>query len=234
MKKLTRHQRQYRKRKKESRSTTKWIVRPDGKRVQVVANWQLCVRVNEYAAQRLTSLAEEKGITKGQLLTHMLLWGGYQVYEIISPNKLGLAETPYKEPSKGVKYKGSKGTKQLNLSISSTAWMKLDDYKNKTGLSKARIVQTIILYYTFQTPEQIEKRKEGEARRQREQEEWRNSLTPSSPEEIEAFWKEYDEMMERREREQVEATKAFLDSIVEATIDRNKQEDCLSHRNQEP
>tara|TARA_R100000458_G_C8269287_1_gene244052 strand:- start:147 stop:848 length:702 start_codon:yes stop_codon:yes gene_type:complete len=225
MKKLTKHQRQYRKRKKEGNKPTKWITREDGKRVEVIANKQLCVRVNDYAAQRLHNVAQEQGKTKGELLTHMLIWGGGQVLDIVTPNWFNRDEPIKNKGEDGIKYKGSTGTRQLNLPISSTAWNKLESYKLQLGLSKARIVQSIILYYTFLSPEQLAKRNEAEKRRQQEAEQWRNKLfIPQTQEQQEETQKKLEEYYKERERKQDE----FFDSVKKNAIENYRDDGRLS------
>ena len=168
MKKLTKHQRQYRKRKKEASRDMKLVTREDGKRVEKVARKQLCVRVNELAAERLTTCAEERNLNKGELLTHMILWGGGQVLDITEPTWYEKQDGAVQENlvKEGIKYKGSTGTKQLNLAISSTAWNKLETYKEMIGQSKARIVQSIILNYkpTTQAQRDYMKKRNDEMR----------------------------------------------------------------------
>ena len=230
MKKLTKHQRQYRKRKKEGNKPTKWITREDGKRVEVIANKQLCVRVNDYAAQRLHNVAQEQGKTKGELLTHMLIWGGGQVLDIVTPNWFNRDEPIKNKGEDGIKYKGSTGTRQLNLPISSTAWNKLESYKLQLGLSKARIVQSIILYYTFLSPEQLAKRNEAEKRRQQEAEQWRNKLfIPPTQEQQEETQKKLEEYYKERERKQDE----FFDSVKKNAIENYRDDGRLSETQSE-
>ena len=230
MRKLTKHQRQYRKRKKEGNKPTKWITREDGKRVEVIANKQLCVRVNDYAAQRLHNVAQEQGKTKGELLTHMLIWGGGQVLDIVTPNWFNRDEPIKNKGEDGIKYKGSTGTRQLNLPISSTAWNKLESYKLQLGLSKARIVQSIILYYTFLSPEQLAKRNEAEKRRQQEAEAWRNRLfIPPTQEQQEETQKKLEEYYKERERKQDE----FFDSVKKNAIENYRDDGRLSETEQE-
>ena len=230
MRKLTKHQRQYRKRKKEGNKPTKWITREDGKRVEVIANKQLCVRVNDYAAQRLHNVAQEQGKTKGELLTHMLIWGGGQVLDIVTPNWFNRDEPIKNKGEDGIKYKGSTGTRQLNLPISSTAWNKLESYKLQLGLSKARIVQSIILYYTFLSPEQLAKRNEAEKRRQQEAEQWRNKLfIPPTQEQVEETQKKLEEYYKERERKQDE----FFDSVKKNAIENYRDDGRLSETEQE-
>ena len=234
MKKLTKHQKQYRKRKKEASRDMKLVTREDGKRVERVARKQLCVRVNELAAQRLTTCAEERNLNKGELLTHMILWGGGQVLDITEPTWYEKQDGAVQENlvKEGIKYKGSKGTKQLNLAISSTAWNKLESYKEKIGQSKARIVQSIILYYTFQTAEQLAKRKEGVERREQEHREWRMNKKPPTPEEQAQFqrdWDEWQARMDQRERDQ----EALYESIKESYMEQLKKDGRLSNIEEE-
>ena len=225
MKKLTKHQRQYRKRKKEASRDMKLVTREDGKRVEKVARKQLCVRVNELAAERLTTCAEERNLNKGELLTHMILWGGGQVLDITEPTWYEKHDGAVQENlvKEGIKYKGSTGTKQLNLAISSTAWNKLETYKERIGQSKARIVQSIILYYTFQTPEQLAKQKEGVKRREQERREWRLNRKPPTQEEIDKMYKDYDAIAAKREKAQDEFWNQLKDRAVERLSDKEEE-----------
>ena len=59
------------------------------------------------------------------------------------------------------------------MAVSSTAWNKLECHKTATGLSKARIVQTLILNHKFLTEEQRE--------RQRKYRDERFQWTPTDP-----------------------------------------------------
>ena len=208
----------------------KWITREDGKRVEVVASKQLCVRVNDYAAQRLHNLSQEHNKTKAELLTHMLIYGGGQVLDIVRPDWFNRDEVIKNKGEEGIKYKGSTGTRQLNLSISSTAWNKLESYKLQLGLSKARIVQSIILYYAFLSPEQLAKRNESEKRRQQEAEEWRNRLfIPPTQEQIEETQKKLEEYHKERERKQDE----LFDALKKNVIEKYEEEGRLSETDKE-
>ena len=163
MNKLTKGQKDYRRRKKEGERDEKRVTREDGKVISKVAKRQLCVRVNEQAASRLKEEAVLRGLSQGDMLTWMLIHGipkyssgtsdNYHNWppELLDPNK------------RTVKYKGNKGDKQLNLGISSTAYNKLECYKTATGLSKARIVQILILNYKFLSQQQLDKQREYRA-----------------------------------------------------------------------
>ena len=64
MRKLTKHQRHYRKRKKASKRDFKKVLKEDGKTGVQVTKKQLCVRVNEEAFLRLQKEAEVRQIAK--------------------------------------------------------------------------------------------------------------------------------------------------------------------------
>lgn len=94
------------------------------------------------------------------MLTWMLL-KGLPSYSSLTTDMNNLK--PYKWPEQlmnpdglEVKYKGTTGSKQLNLAITSTAYNKLECHKTATKYSKARIVQTLILNYRFLTEAQHE------------------------------------------------------------------------------
>ena len=72
MKKLTKHQKHYRKKKKESKRDLKKVLREDGKTGVQVTKKQLCVRVNEEAFLRLQKQAEASQITRQDCLTWMI------------------------------------------------------------------------------------------------------------------------------------------------------------------
>ena len=75
MKKLTKHQKQYRKRKKEAQRDYKTVTNASGYRVQHVARKPICVRVSQKAADKLYESAEKEGMTKWEMLTHMIHYG---------------------------------------------------------------------------------------------------------------------------------------------------------------
>ena len=104
------------------------------------------------------------------------------------------------------KNKRSTGIKQLNIAITSTAWKKLHCFSNAIGLSKARIIQDLIINYTFCSPKELEKQKQY---RKKSRERYGfHQWTPPTQEEIE----EVNNVLQknREEREQ------RLDQIMEA------------------
>ena len=209
MKKLTKHQKHYRKKRKESKRDLKKVLREDGKTGVQVTKKQLCVRVNEEASLRLQKEAETHQITKQDMLTWMILKG----LPAQSQGCRGMGTTGYSWPdhllnSKDIskKNKGSTGIQQLNLAITSTAWKKLHCFSNAIGLSKARIIQDLILHYTFCSPEELEKQKEY---RQKSRKSYDfQPRRPLTKEEIEAFYQALHKKMEEREQR--------LDQIIEA------------------
>ena len=119
----------------------------------------LCARVSTNASQRLTELAERESIYKSEMLNRIIMRGIPQVLNQSTSNYKSVARNAaplirYKWNSvllereiTGKRYKGKSQTKQLNLPITSTAWKSLQCCSNDIKLSKARIIQTLILNY---------------------------------------------------------------------------------------
>ena len=204
MRKLTKHQRHYRKKKKESKRDFKKVLREDGKTGVQVTKKQLCVRVNEEAFLRLQKEAETRQITKQYMLTWMILKGlPAQAQRCRGMDTAGYSWPDHLLNSKGIskKNKGSAGIKQLNLAITSTAWKKLHCFSNAIGLSKARIIQDLILNYTFCSAEELEKQKEY---RQKSRERCNSyPRTPPTQEEIEAFYKDLHKRWRRERKDSI-------------------------------
>lgn len=153
MKKLSKHQRYYRKRKASGRRDFKRIHKEDGRTGVRVTRKQLCVRVSAEAAERLKASAEKYKLTQQDMLTRMILLGLPRYASLSTDNSI---TSRYYWPSnllepkeRTVRYKGAAGEIQLNLAISSTARKKLECHKTATKLSLARIVQGLILSYRF-------------------------------------------------------------------------------------
>ena len=176
MNELTKGQKDYKRRKQQGLKDARLVEREDGKKVPRITKRQLCVRVSQEAADRLSVEAEKRELTKQEMLTWFLVQGlpkysthssGFSVCDHDWPEHLLNPE------ERTVRYKGNTGTVQLNLAVSSTAWNKLECHKTATGLSKARIVQTLILNHKFLTEEQRE--------RQRKYRDERFQWTPTDP-----------------------------------------------------
>ena len=159
MNKLTKHQRYYRKKKKEESQD---IVLDDSispERRRRLSRRSLSIRVSLDASQRLVELSESESKFQWEMLSWIIVFGIPQVLEVPSTKykELHPDYNPLKRykwnkdllesKEKGKKYKGSKGAKQLNLRVTSTAWKLLECCSNDIKLSKARIVQTLILQY---------------------------------------------------------------------------------------
>ena len=145
--KLTKHQRQYRKRKRDGQRDFR-TVKKDGPWNGVrVTRRRLKVNVSHEAYERLAVLAEDAGLELWAMLTRMILKVcliRQLLNEQQQPAPLRMASI---QSPKSFKYKGTTGDKQLSYDITSTAANKLECHKKATGHSKARIVQTLILNY---------------------------------------------------------------------------------------
>ncbi len=135
---------------------------------------------------------------------------------------------PYKWPNElmnpeglEVKYKGTTGSKQLNLAITSTAYNKLECHKTATKYSKARIVQTLILNYRFLTEAQRESKRIRDEKYRLISEGYREERTPPTPEEIQRCREEIDRIINRSE----EAWDDIFDGLKEGYQERLSEND---------
>ena len=155
MSKKTKHQRYYAKQKKDSKKDFRYTEREDGKKGVRVTRASLCVRVNSDASEKLRELSEIESLPRWKMLTRMIL-SSLPKYSRLED---GLVRYSWPEhllnpEDKKVKYKGETGECQINARITSTAWNKLECHSTATELSKARIIQFLILNYT-PTPEHV-------------------------------------------------------------------------------
>jgi hypothetical protein len=162
-KKLTKHQRQYRKRKKDSQRDFRRVEKDgpwDGVRV---TRKRLKVWVSQEAYERLNTLAADAGIHNWEMLSRMILQSlprYASMSDSDSPTKrYEWPERLLNPTERSVRNKGSKGDRQISYDITSTAWKKLECHKTAIRLSKARIVQALILNYKPLTPEQLERQR---------------------------------------------------------------------------
>ena len=160
MKRLTKDQRYNRKRRKKGKPNYNRVLREDGRTVLKVSRRALSVSVNLEAFERLTELSQQEGLDKWVMLTRMIIYSipSYSYYSGDS-NQHSWDDHLLKPTNRSVRYKGSKGTKQITYDISSTAWNKLECHKTATGKSKARLVQDIILHYKPTSQKQREANK---------------------------------------------------------------------------
>jgi hypothetical protein len=174
--KLTKHQRQYRKRTAEAKKD--FIrVKKDGSWDGVrVARRRLKVWVSKSAFDRLGMLARAAGIHNWEMLSRMVLKGlprYASLSDSLSPVKRYSWDESLLHPAERiVRYKGDKGEKQISYDITSTAWKKLECHKTVSRLSKARIVQSLILNYKPLTPDQLERQRWLTEASARERDEW--------------------------------------------------------------
>ena len=151
MRKLTKDQKYYRKLKKDGKKDIRYTDKPEeGKffRHVRVTRKPLSVRVKLAAYEKLEDLSKVLNLAKWEVLTRILL------FKLPSYASLSDSESPCirydwltPEDAEKIQYKGSTGEKQLTYYITSTAWKKLDIHKKLVGMSKARIVQSLILDY---------------------------------------------------------------------------------------
>ena len=162
-KKPTKHQRQYRKRKKESKRDFVRVKKDgpwDGVRV---TRRRLKVWISQEAYDRLRCLADQAGIHNWEMLSRIIL-KALPRYASFTDSSSPLKRYSWNESllnpiERTVRYKGSKGEKQLSYDITSTAWKKLECHKTASRLSKARIVESMIKEYQTLLPQQLEKQR---------------------------------------------------------------------------
>ena len=253
MKKLTKHQKQYRKRKKEALRDTKTVVNESGYRVQHVARKPICVRVSQKAADKLYESAVKEGMKKWEMLTHMIHYGLRDIFGDplmkYNPNANHLNQSPpetYK-----LKYKAFKGDVQLNYSISSTAWHKLDRHSKSMrgeglGYSKAKIVDDLIKNYQFTSEAKRQRNREQDQKLKGLYEAYANPVIRGSKDEPKLPWEfKHGEWKLRRSIKIEDLTEQQLDeygSLVEANNERlkrreearkNPSEDAIKERNEQ-
>ena len=157
--KQTKDQRYYRKQEKDGEKDFRRTTRKDGSEGVRVTRRSIFVRVTQEAADKLKTLADSEELTQWEMLSRILMaktptynsLGGSETNRYYWPaNLLDPKETQ-------VKYKGTTGEKQINMRITSTAWNRLQCHSTATKLSKARIIQSLILSYKPTTERQREK-----------------------------------------------------------------------------
>ena len=73
MRKLTKDQRYYRKKKKDAKRDFRRTNREDGTHGVRVTRRPLCVRISLEAFNKLSSMAEDRGLTRWKMLTRMMI-----------------------------------------------------------------------------------------------------------------------------------------------------------------
>ena len=163
MKKLTKHQRYYRKLKKDGQKDIRYADKPsDGNYFRPIrtTNKPICVRISLLAYEKLVTLSEKLKLDKRLIVDRLLKFKlpRYQS-DSDSDSPLKRYDWHYPEPAEKGSYKGATGEKQITYYVSSTAWKKLDCHKVATGKSKAKIVQSLILDYKPMSAAALESQK---------------------------------------------------------------------------
>ena len=160
----TKDQRYYKKQKADGEKDFRKTIRADGSAGVRVTKRKICVRVNQEAADRLKALADREEITQWEMLSRIIIVRTPTYNRLsgsMSPtNRYSWPDDLLDPEEAQVKYKGTTGDKQINMNITSTAWKKLQCHRTATKLSKARIVESLILSYKPTTDEQRRKDKE--------------------------------------------------------------------------
>ena len=170
---LTKDQRYYRKKKKESQRDFKRTTFSTGNPAVHVTQKKLSARVTHEVFERLKEQADKEGKTRSEVLERMLIQG-LPVYGSHT-GELGTNRYRWDEPiePKTHRRKGKGGQKQLNLWVSSTAWKKLEVHADTIGESKSRILDRLLKEYRFLSEEGKERNRRYEEKVKREVEEWK-------------------------------------------------------------
>lgn len=155
---LTPNQIKYRRKKERCRTDDRRATSPAGFAVYVIAESNVCVRVNERAYKRLCEMAEYWGLSKADALSRVLVKGlpRYSTRGDLDRHQWD-SRLLNNEEGVVIKQKGATGTKQLNYLISSTAFNKLKCHSTATGKSMARITQDLLLTYKPLSPAALER-----------------------------------------------------------------------------
>ncbi len=163
MKKLTKDQKYYRKQKKDGLKDFRQTTREDGSKGVRVTRKTINVSISTRAFERLIELSKICELTRWQMLTRIILTQLPRYASLSgssSPTERYSWDESLLNPSdQKIRYKGTEGERQVTYQITSTAYNKLECHKNAVALSKARIIQSLILNYEPMTKEQLEKQK---------------------------------------------------------------------------
>tara|TARA_Y100001968_G_C19416100_1_gene749104 strand:+ start:234 stop:974 length:741 start_codon:yes stop_codon:yes gene_type:complete len=182
MRKLTKDQRYYRKKKKEGEKNIVRLTKLDPKHFWKrwkIARRSICIRVSLEAFEKLAEMSQSDSVNRWELLSGILNYtiSKYQGFyytdfpTVQFDNARSIKELIDNKPEK-IKYKGTKDSKQINYRISSTTWNKLDALHKQSGESKARIVQRVILKYELPTEAVRQQRKKYYEQYRKEIDSW--------------------------------------------------------------
>ena len=178
----TKDQRYYKKQKADGEKDFRKTIRADGSAGVRVIKRKICVRVNQEAADRLKALADREEITQWEMLSRIIIVRTPTYNRLsgsMSPtNRYSWPDDLLDPEEAQVKYKGTTGDKQINMNITSTAWKRLQCHSTAEKLSKARIVESLILSYTPTTDQQRRKSKEYKEDLRRNSQSYRTYASP--------------------------------------------------------
>jgi hypothetical protein len=194
----TKDQRYYKKQKEDGEKDFRKTTREDGSEGVRVTRKQIAVRVTQDAADKLKTLADGEGITQWEMLSRILIMKTPRYNSnsgSMSPtNRYSWPKDLLNPEETQVKYKGTTGDKQINMRITSTAWKRLQCHSTATKLSKARIVQSLILSYAPTTEEQRRRDKEYQEEISRNSQSYSTYASPEPRTKYKYFYLEhYDE-----------------------------------------
>ena len=136
---------------------------------QKISRKVLNVSISKDAYQKLHELSEREGVRKWQMLSRILIQSIRNKHYKVNERWVNDLLNPV---NRTIKYKGTKGRKQISYQISEAAWNKLECHKTASGLSKARIIQSIILNFKPTSQEQRARFKKSRIRIQEDAEQW--------------------------------------------------------------
>lgn len=196
---LTTNQKKYRQRKEDSNRDFRRTTKPDGKSGRRVTRKAICARVSQDANERLNHWADYWKMSRWEFLTHIIhqklpqYLKQIEGYNPLNPYRWD--EELLQPEDRVIRYKGTKGDVQLNERISTTAWKTLDCHSTATKMSKARIIQELLLTYKPVSEAQREANRIYREKGRQWKQEWQANppqLIAQTPEQMEATRKEWE------------------------------------------
>jgi len=161
MKKLTKYQKFYRKKKQDGEKDFRQENKEDGTRCIRVKRETINVSISQAAFDRLLELSESEKLSRWKMLTRII------ITQIPMNANLTTGSSPTARydwdkslltpTDKNTSCIATEGERQVTYQITRTAFKKLESHKNAIAQSKARIVQSLILNYKTTTQEQRDK-----------------------------------------------------------------------------
>ena len=173
MQKQTKDQKYYRKLKEDGQKDFRKVERDNSQYPGIrVTKKQITFRVSQEAADRLKALADQAKVPQWEMVSRIILKGFPGIVNAGWANHDDLPTRRYEwdwsliyGTGTKVKYKGSRGDKQLNMRITSTAWNKIHCARTALGKSMSRLMQDLLLHYKPLTPEQLANQRQYQQQR---------------------------------------------------------------------